>query len=511
MRQLRGHEAGEWRIQGRAAVAGFDSTTLVFAQSLAWALSGRLSGLQRGHGSMRAHSRRDRGTTRPWRTRRHAPAACKDRRGTVRDACFQNDMPLAETYARQALRDLGPEDVTLRANIYHALADTYRRNRRWTSARAHYLQIMHLTHDPAWKVRSAHVYGAMADLELMQGRLQAAFELWEKARMAIEQPGIWGLLPVPIIGWVYIRMAELLYEWNELEEADRRLIQGLDRAELGGDVRSMITGYLVAGRLKLTEGDASLAGEYLERARPLMEQSSLPECTGPFERLQLELWLAQDRLRAAVDWSDLMQHADALDERPESDVTLIAVARVLIFKGDAPSRENALRRLDSLIASAAKEERMGVQIEALALRALAQRASGESAEAMTSLEHALRLAKPEGHVRLFVDLGLPMGRLLQEAKSRGVMPDYVPGLLAAFSPHFAMSPGSPAALPELLSDREQEILGLIAAGLTNREIGERLFIPPETVKKHTGSIYSKLGVRHRTEAVARARKLGMID
>ena len=102
-----------------------------------------------------------------------------------------------------------------------------------------------------------------------------------------------------------------------------------------------------------------------------------------------------------------------------------------------------------------------------------------------------------------------MARLLQEARSRAVMPDYVGKLLTAFgSPAFLTSPEM--ALPEPLSIREQEILELVAAGLTNQEIADKLIISPETVKKHTGNIYGKLGVSNRTEAAARARTLGLL-
>jgi LuxR family maltose regulon positive regulatory protein len=426
-------------------------------------------------------------------------------------ACFQNDVPRAERYAQQALSGLRPEDLALRANIHHALADSYRRNHRWSEARAHYHQIMNLPRDPTWTIRSAHVYGALADLELMQGRLRVAQELWTKARAAIEQPQVWGLLPVPIIGWVYIRMADLLYEWNELSEASDLLARGLERAELGGDVRAMISGYLMAGRLALAEGDSALAFEYLERAQPLTDQSSFPECTGPFERLRLETWLAQDRLRAAVEWSDQMQRDEALQARPESDTTQLAVARVLLFKGDSPARETAVRLLDPLIETAAEESRKGVQIEALALRALAQQAAGDTAGAMTFLERALRLAEPEGYVRLFIDLGMPMMRLLQESHARQVMPEYVEHLLESISENAALQFGKQHALPEPLSERELEILGLVAAGLTNREIAGQLFISAETVKKHAGNVFAKLGVSNRTEAAARARALRLLD
>jgi LuxR family maltose regulon positive regulatory protein len=149
---------------------------------------------------------------------------------------------------------------------------------------------------------------------------------------------------------------------------------------------------------------------------------------------------------------------------------------------------------------------MGIQIEALALQALANWRRGERTGALTALERALRLAEPEGYLRLFADLGLPMARLLQEARSREIMPDYVATLLAGCGVPGRME----ATLPEPLTVREQEILGLIAAGLTNREIADQLVISAETIKTHTGNIYGKLGARSRTEAVARARALDML-
>ena len=242
-----------------------------------------------------------------------------------------------------------------------------------------------------------------------------------------------------------------------------------------------------------------------------MEQAPFPDWTSRFERLQLELWLVQDRLRAAVDWANERLQGSGLEGRPESEAAHLAMARVLIVKGGAPAIERAKALLKHLIEAAEREGRTGVSIEALALQALAEWKRGERAGAMTALERALRLAEPEGYTRLFVDLGLPMVRLLQEARSRTVMPDYVDKLLAAFGAGLLFPAHAEAALPEPLSPREQEILERLAAGLTNREIAEQLVISSETVKKHTGSIYGKLGVRSRTEAAARARVLGLLD
>jgi LuxR family maltose regulon positive regulatory protein len=272
----------------------------------------------------------------------------------------------------------------------------------------------------------------------------------------------------------------------------------------------MIAGYVIAGRLKLTIGEITAATEYLEQARPLVENAPFPDWLARFDRLQLELWLAQDQLRTAVNWADAMLQGDELKGWLESEEAHLAIARVLIVKGDAPSLGRALALLKRLLESAEAEGRTAIITETLVLQALAEWQRGEHAEVMTALERALRTAEPEGYVRLFADLGLPMARLLQEARSRAVMPDYVARLLAAIGDDLASSAPIEAALPEPLSPREQEILELIAAGLTNPEIAVKLVISPETVKKHTGNIYRKLGVHSRTEAAARARALDLL-
>jgi len=426
-------------------------------------------------------------------------------------ACFQNDLGRAEQFAEQAFRALPAEETFFRAIILGSLGDVYRRNGLWEKARSSYSDLLALEDAEHFGVQLAHVYGALADLELRQGRLRKAAGYWRKSLETIEEPENWGRLPLPLTGWVYIRMGELLYEWNELVEAWEHVRRGLERAELGGDVRAMIAGYLMAGRLKLTEGDTEAAEGYLEEARPHVESAQFAHWIGRFERFQLELWLAQDRLRTAVNWADGALPEGAAADRPEQAEAQLALARLLVVKGDEVSLERASRLLDSLLAAAEDEGRMGLTIEALALEGLARWRRGDDVGAMTALERALRLAEPEGYVRLFADLGLPMTQLLQEAAARGVMPEYVEALLAAMGSD--ISAGSPAqqALPEPLTEREMEVLELLAAGLTNREIGEELVISPGTVKKHAGNIYGKLGVGSRTEAAARARKLRLLD
>jgi LuxR family maltose regulon positive regulatory protein len=177
-----------------------------------------------------------------------------------------------------------------------------------------------------------------------------------------------------------------------------------------------------------------------------------------------------------------------------------------------------------------QDERLKVMVlQAVALYAAALGADGEKDKAVQLLGEALALAEPGGFIRLFVDEGPSMAQLLSEAAAHGVMPDYIGKLLAVFeaeqqtglagrqaSPGKSegksyLPPVSPAQpLIEPLSQRELEVLRLIAQGLSNREIGERLFLALDTVKGHNRRIFDKLQVQSRTEAIARAHELGLL-
>jgi len=424
-------------------------------------------------------------------------------------ACFQNNLEQAETLADRALQILPENDVDFRAGVYGALGDTYRRNGQWEKARASYRKLLDFAYTESFQVQAVHSYGALADLELQQGHLQNAGKYWMQALSAIQKRENWGKYPLPLIGWVYIRLSELYYEWDQPEETWEHLSQGLERAELGGDVRALIAGYLLAARLKLTEGELDQAAEFLEQARPHLESTQFTDWFNRFERLQLELWIAQEKLEAAITWADAKLGKDAFEKQKENEEVKLAVTRVLLIKGDQESHERALSMLEELLQTADEEGRVGIRIEALALAAIVYWENGDKASALTVLERALRLAQPEGYVRLFADLGLPLAWLLQEVRDRKVMPEYVEKLLAAMgeNPLFAISSST---LPEALTVREEDILKLMAAGLTNQEVAEKLVISPETVKKHASHIYRKLGVHTRTEAATRARELHLL-
>jgi LuxR family maltose regulon positive regulatory protein len=193
----------------------------------------------------------------------------------------------------------------------------------------------------------------------------------------------------------------------------------------------------------------------------------------------------------------------------------LSQARVLLAQGD-PSA--ALSMLEPFRQEMEARDWQDERLKAMVLQAVALRAAGEKDKVVDLLGEALALAEPGGFVRIFVDEGPPMAQLLSEAAARGIMPDYVGKLLAAFEADQQKSegrtylPSTPPSQPliEPLSERELEVLQLVAQGLSNREISKRLFLALSTVKGHNRNIFGKLQVHRRTEAVARARELGLL-
>ena len=242
----------------------------------------------------------------------------------------------------------------------------------------------------------------------------------------------------------------------------------------------------------------------------MFEGASFPGWLARFERMRVECWLAGGKLREAVEWARAMLTDPGLEGRSDREQTWVTMARAFSFTTEASLLAQAQTLLAQALHSSLDEGQKVASLERLILHALVCWRSGDHAGALLMLERCLRLAEPEGYVRIFADYGLPLARVLQEAQSRGVMPAYISKVLPAFSGVTTPQGISVGALPEPLSEREMAVVRLLAAGLTNREIGESLIISPETVKKHTGNIYTKLGVSNRTEAAARARALDLL-
>ena len=256
----------------------------------------------------------------------------------------------------------------------------------------------------------------------------------------------------------------------------------------------------------------------LDKAECLYDGSFSPNVR-PIAARKARVWAAQGRLDEALDWvrEQGLSVEDELSYLHEFDH--ITLARVLLarYQSDHADRsiQEAMGLLERLLKAAEERGGKGSVIEILVLQAIAYHAQGDLPAALDPLQKALALAEPEGYVRMFIDEGQPMAQLLREAAARGILPDYTGKLLAAFEVKAQTTEDEPDHPPaklliEPLSQREIKVLQLIAQGLSNREIGERLFLALDTVKGHNRKIFDKLQVQNRTEAAARARELGLL-
>ena len=188
-------------------------------------------------------------------------------------------------------------------------------------------------------------------------------------------------------------------------------------------------------------------------------------------------------------------------------MTAVVVARVRLAQKQP---EWALALLNRCLPIVEGNGRWGRVIQILALQAVAHHQQGQAEMAFARFERCLTLAKPQGYTRLFLEMGQPMAKMLVTAVQQKIMPHYAGWLLTQFADQQKAIPQPAAhALIEPLTARELEVLQLAATGLTNREIGLRLYLSPNTIKRHTLNIYEKLDVHSRTEAVAKARTLGI--
>jgi LuxR family maltose regulon positive regulatory protein len=242
-------------------------------------------------------------------------------------------------------------------------------------------------------------------------------------------------------------------------------------------------------------------------------------------RARLRLW--DEGLDLVPDWAGADRRISIFDLPGESlpvavrEVHLATLARLYLSRGEADRVPNLFERV---CATAEPGGRLRRVIEVGMVHALALEALGDSQAAAAALERCLALAEPEGYVRLFVDEGKGMEMLLQVFRLRrissqvesGHLRSYVDQLLAAFGgnksvqSNFQPSPFQPSTLIDPLSERELEVLRLIGAGYSNSEIAAQLFLSLNTVKKHTSNIFGKLGVESRTQAVAAARRSGLL-
>jgi LuxR family maltose regulon positive regulatory protein len=449
-------------------------------------------------------------------------------------AAARGDVRQATAWARQALADLPESAKMARIRPASVLGLASLRAGDVAEAASAFSQAIAAAEAAGIPFAAVPLMCNLAEVYFVQGRLDRALRTCDRA----ERVGTVEGWPIPAVGFVGLMRAKVLYERNDLQAAERNVREGLALLRQGRITLGQETLYGVLARILQAQGDAAGASAAIERALEVARGNDIPRLVVQTAAVQARIWLAgskfagsevagnkfaHDATEQAASWAEgSRQIGQTQYLREFEDLTL---TRVLLAR---QKPVEALALLDGLLPPAEAAGRTGSVIEALVVRAWAFRALGRADHAQAALRRALELAEPEGHVRVFVDEGEPMGRLLSQVA--GSMAGYASKLLSALGrperpgpeagPPWAefrgktgnRQPGNlqPEVLIEPLTARELQVLDLLARGLTNPEIARQLVVSLPTVKSHTRNVYGKLGVHSRREAVARARLLGIL-
>jgi ATP/maltotriose-dependent transcriptional regulator MalT len=342
----------------------------------------------------------------------------------------------------------------------------------------------------------------LADLQVTQGRLRSAERTYREALdLAARQA------PGPLRGTpdMHVGLSMIQHERGDLAAAREHLRLGHELGDHLGMPRYPHRWRIAEARVHEAEGDLDGALRVLDEAERVYDGDFSPDVQ-PVAAMRARVWVRQGRSERALDWA--ADRGLSPDDDPQylREYEHLTLARALLARRD-PAAEGLLERL---LGAAEEGGRAGSVLEILVLRAMALQLRGDLDAAVTTVAGALEMAQPEGYVRTFTDEGPALATLLSAAARRGVAAAYVARLLGSRSPGAVQRPAGSDVLVDPLSERELEVLRLLATDLNGPEIARHLVVSLNTVRTHTKSIYAKLGVGSRRAAVGRAEQLGLL-
>jgi LuxR family maltose regulon positive regulatory protein len=435
------------------------------------------------------------------------PALATLERGYL--AQLRGDTEAAAAFAAQMLAETKPGERVLSYSALGLLAGAEWLGGRLAEAERAFASSVAGWHETGQLTLTAWGWYELARIRHAQGRLDAAALTCEQALDNLAASG----RPLAAAGPSYAGLAEIAYQRDELDLALRHATEAIALCRQFGYTIPLANGLATLAMIRQATGDPAGALEAITEAGQASPGPAGMINPVPVQRARL--LLAQGDLPAAARFAQ--DNALGPDDEPAypRESGHLVLARILLAQG-RPGQTLAL--LDRLHAAATAQDRTGSLIEIGALRALALAATGDEAGAVTALAEALLLGYPQGYLRIFADEGPPMaallGRLIAAQRTgqaaAGVPLGYLARLQRAFSPRQPASDPAPPGIVDPLTSRELEVLGLLATGRSNRAIAGQLVVTLDTVKKHVGHVLDKLGAANRTEAVARARELGLI-
>ncbi len=403
-----------------------------------------------------------------------------------------------------ALEALPKDDYFTRAFALGGLASTYGRQGRLRLAERTFAQSAEMSRqsDSPYAFIVAKDWEATA--QAAQGHLTRAASTY---RLVVEQLSELAADRLPLTGHAFVGLADILREQNDLQGALEHVSEGLRRGRQTMDRDALREGYLIQARILHALDDETGSREALEQGLLEAQNIGSRACIIEAETWQAMLNLASGDLASMLRWASkrglLDEPLDPKSAESLEAIERLALGRLLIAQRKLPQAGTILK---SLLRTAEEGEQARLALEIRCVLSRVLQAGGDREGALRTLVKALLLGEPEGYIRSFVDEGPQMAALLRTAASRGHSPGYMERLLGAFGQEL-----SAEAPLEPLTERELEVLRLLSEGLTNAEIAAELVVAQSTVKTHINHIYAKLGITQRTQAVARARDLHLLQ
>jgi LuxR family maltose regulon positive regulatory protein len=410
-------------------------------------------------------------------------------RATV--AVSRHDLESILSQSHRALEYLHPDNLPVRTATIWTLGHAYQLQGNRAAAKRAYIEALSISQRIGHDIITTMASMGLGLIQELDNEFPLATESYQTLLAFM------GDSPMFVACEPHLGLARIAYQQNELEKSQYHLQKASDFAQQLFTTDRFAACEIFFARLKLAQGDISGAAEILAKAGDSIRQNKYFLLVPELVASQILVFIAQGNLIAA---SHLLQsHEDPLSQ-----------ARLTLAQGDSTT---ALGLLDALRQQMEAKAWQAERLTIMVLQALALKMHGEREQALELLAQIFAITEPNAIIRLFLDEGFPMLQLLSEADAHSMRPQTIKRLLAAFEDEKAKKKLNTPTIPPLvdsLSQRELEILQLIAQGLSNHEISRKLFLALDTVKGHNRRIYEKLQVQRRTEAVARARKLGLL-
>lgn len=433
-------------------------------------------------------------------------------------AAVSGETARALSLGQEALELLPLEEKDVRAHVTNSLGVNYYYLGAMEDAERACSAARELAEDAGNLYLAAVAASYHARALMCQGQLKQAEGILQQSLESTDSEGLPIHSRIPADSVVYSTLADLLYEWNRLEEAGHYVTEALELGQRLAFGSALWSAYDTLARIRVAQDDPRGASMVLENLHRYRLSNTVPLPTRLMDAEQAYANLVLGKLEAVKRWEAAIKKNEPRAFDFIQEVEDITRARFYLHQGQP---DLTLQLLNSIRAATETSGRKGHLIEILVLAALAHQAVGQDQEATETFSRALEIAEPQGYVRTFIDVGRPMAGLLYKALAQDIMPDYVRQLLALFPVNETTSSSAPERsetsldastereLIEPLSERELEVLQLMAGGASNQEIAETLVIALTTAKKHVSNIIRKLGVDNRMQAVAKGRNLGL--